>query len=531
VTKTQHKVIAALSVIVCILAFMLSARLYFRLDLTRTRAYTLSPQSRNLYRELDDTLRITYFVSDRLVSTHPLPEEISGFLKEYAAHSRGRIQFIQRDPVTMNLVREVEELGILPQTIRIMENNEIRTVAVYSGVLLEYLDRVEVLPLVFSLDSLEYDISSRIITLARDRDRILGIIIGESSTQWDVDYALLDNELRRRGYILRLIVPGEEIPDALPVLFVLGGVEELDEWALYRIDRYIQTGGRVLFALDSLSVNLLEGLELRMSLDQGLLAMAASYGAVVLPAMVLDRACLQISFQARNNASEITTVPYPQWINVQEQNGNPLHPVTLGFQGLHLYWASPLELYPAPGVNAEAFFYSSPEAWLPTHDLSANPENSSLLELEMPETRGTKILGAALSGQFPSFFQGALKPERETSSEELPDMPAVTQPSRIIVIGNALFAASMMEVGSGEAKNLNFLLRAADWLGNDEETIVIRQSRPGRLDRIADLARRRQVMALSQVCNVFVLPLLVVIAGFIITRKRKRQTKGKGNEE
>ena len=128
-------------------------------------------------------------------------------------------------------------------------------------------------------------------------------------------------------------------------------MEELDDWALYRIDRYIQLGGRVLFALDSLLVDLMQGMEIRLTHDQGLLAMAAFYGALVLPALVLDRSSLQISFQSRFNPGEVITMLYPHWIAVQEQYGNPHHPISLNFNGLYLYWTSPLELHPPDGIN------------------------------------------------------------------------------------------------------------------------------------------------------------------------------------
>ena len=523
--KKQHIIITVLTVIALILAFMLSTKVYLRFDLTRNRTYTLSLQSRNLHRELEDTLRITYFVSDRLLSSHPLSAEISGFLREYAAHSRGMIQLIQMDPARVNLTWELEELGIVPQTMRIMDRNEISTVAVYSSILIEYLDRYEVMPLVFSLETLEYDLSSRIISLARDRDRIVGIIVGNSQKQWEMDYNLLDFELRRAGYNIRHIIAGEAIPDNLPLLFILGGIEEFDDWALYRIDRFIQMGGRVLFALDSLSVDLMQGLEINLVPDQGLLAMVASYGGVVLPAMILDRSSLQISYQV--NPADVLTVPYPHWIIVQEQNGNPQHPITLNFNGLYLYWTSPLELHPPEAVSAEPLFFSSPQAWLQTRDFNANPEDPYLLELEEAESKGTRILGAALSGTFPGFFQGLPKPEREGYPGDLPDMPALAQPSRIVVVGNCEFATSMMEIGRGEARNLDFLLRTADWLINDEDIISIRQGGPGRLDRIRDHAQRQRAMDFSLRLNVFLLPLLLIFFGVYITGKRKKKTKGR----
>jgi Fic family protein len=56
-----------------------------------------------------------------------------------------------------------------------------------------------------------------------------------------------------------MFFPGDEIPDSLPVLFVLGGVEDLTDWDLYRIDRYIQHGGKTLFAVKGVYVDTSRG--------------------------------------------------------------------------------------------------------------------------------------------------------------------------------------------------------------------------------------------------------------------------------
>jgi ABC-type uncharacterized transport system involved in gliding motility auxiliary subunit len=530
-TKKQNRIITILALIVFVLAFLLSSRLYFRLDLTHNKAYTLSPQSKNLFLELDDILRITYYVSDMLASARPEPEEISGFLGEYAANSRGRIQYVREDPAKSDMLREMDFLGIIAQDFQIVDRNEIRSAPVYSGVVIEYLDRAEVMPFVFSLSTLEYDISSRILLLARGKSRELGVIIGDSSKYWNVDYALLEAGLTQAGYRVMNIVPGEEIPDSLPVLFVLGGADELDDWALYRIDRYIQLGGRVLFALDYLKINPQLGLVLQPVVDQGLLALVSVYGAEVLPAMVMDRSSLSISFQLRGNTGEIRTDPYPQWIVVPEQNGNPSHPITSRFNGLYLYWASPVEIDPPFGVMGEPLFISSPEAWLQTRNFTANPEDNLFSENIEVDTQGTRILGAALSGIFPGVFRYFQKPYREGYGTELPDLPSVSSPSRIIVIGDADFASSLMEIGQAEARNLDFLLKAADWLNNDEDIISLRRGEQGRLDRITHVKKRLDAMNLSRNINIFVVPVLVLIVGIAVILYRKKTTNGKTPNE
>ncbi|MCL2834916.1 MAG: GldG family protein [Treponema sp.] len=528
-TRKQHLFITVLASAVFVLVLMVSSKFYFRLDFTSGRTFTLSEISKNLYQKLDDMVQITYFVSDRLVSSHPLPAEITGFLNEYTVYSHGRIRFTARDPVKSNLADEMESLGIYPQTIRIIENNQAVTTDVYTGITIEYRDRIEVLPLVFSMDTLEYDITSKILNLVQGRDKELGVIVGDSSKQWNVDYVLLDSELKRAGYTVRLFLPGEEIPARLPALFVLGGAEDLDEWDLYRINWYIQNGGNVLFAQDGLFLDLQNNLAIRQINDMGLLAMISSCGAAILPAMVVDRSSLQISFQGSGGSQDIRTIPYPLWISVTGQNMNRSSPLTGGLSGLCLYWASPVELAPPPGVNAQILFTSSAESWTILKDFTADPlvyQNlDAFLEQQGTGTvNGARILGAALSGVFPDFFAGLPKPQREGSQSGLPDTPAVGSVSRIIVTGDSNFASSMMEAGSGQAANLGFLIRAADWLCNDELAIGLRREQQPGLDRITDAGKKKSAMDFSVRLNVIAVPVLIVLAGFIIIQRRKKLT-------
>ena len=516
-SRKQARVIALLFTVVFLLAFMVSGRLWFRLDLTKNKAYTISEVSRKLYQDISDTVTITYFVSDKLKTAHPMPGEIADLLREYAAHSRGRIRFIQKDPAKAELLRVVEELGIAPQQIQVVEKNETTVATVYTGILIEYLDRQDVIPVVFSLDTLEYDLSSRIRSLIRNTEKELGVIVGDAHKQWNNEYGLLNRELVLSGFRVRLLSPGEEIPPGLPALFVLGGAADLEEEHLYLIDNYIMNGGRVLFALNGIFVDTSGSLNARPVDDKGLLAMLANYVVVVRQALVLDRTALSLTFQTQSgNMTVVQTLRYPEWISVQEQAGNPMHPVTARFGGLDLYWASPLELSPPPGIDAEILFTSTEAAWLQTENLITNPTLISQFENEADMTRGTKILGAALSGSFPGGMAG--------------------KASRFIVVGDANFAGAMMQASRGESRNLDFLLRAAEWLSGDDDIISIRgrAAGAGRLDRIRDREKRDAVMAASRSINTFVIPLLVITAGLfraIRLRRKARRSSGAAKEK
>ncbi|MCL2410476.1 MAG: GldG family protein [Treponema sp.] len=523
-TKKQATIITLLSVLAFILALVVTGRYWLRFDLTRTRAFSISQVSRNLHRDIQDPVNITYYLSPRLRTLSPEPGMIEDMLREYAAHSRGRIRLAVRDP--LRVMDTVESFGLQPRQVPIVEQDQTSLITVFSGIVIEYLDRVEVLPWVFSTDTLEYDLTSRIRSMITDTERWVGIIIGDSVRQWGDDFGHLARTLFDAGYRVRLISPGDEIPDDLPGLLVLGGVDELDDWALYRIDRYIQLGGRVLFAARGVDVDTIFGsLEVNHFENPILLDMLASYGVIVRPELALDRNALTLQFQQQlpNGWMTVRRVQYPLWIAVHENSGNPEHPVTAGFHGLDLYWTSPLSLNTPYGVEATVMFTSSPNAWSMVNAFHTNPEHVHMMEFEANLTWGQQILGASLRGTMPSFFRGAPTPQREGFDEELPDMPLYASPARIIVIGGADFATNMIEATQAR-QNLDFLLRAVDWLVTDDDIVNIRNRQPhiGRFDRITDEQQRTAAMRFTQILNVIIVPLLVILAGFVRAFRRSR---------
>jgi len=532
-TKKQTTTLSILILIIIALCVMVSRRLWFRLDLTKGKSYTISAVSRSLHNEIPDQIRITYYLSDKLKSIHPLPGEIEDLLREYAGYSRGKIQLSVRDPAKAKITDQVEHLGILPQQIQTVEQDQASVITVYTGIIIEYLDQMDVLPVVFSLETLEYDLTSRIRALVRGSSRLLGVILGDNPQRWNEYYRQLQNAYTQAGYQFRLISDGQEIPDTLPALLVLGGVESLDETALYRIDRYIQNGGKVLFTVKGIAIDMEGGLEARLLDDKGLLNMLTTYGVTVLPQIVMDKSSLTMQYQTRspNGATLVRITRNPQWIRVLAENGNPGHPVSARFNGLDLYWASPLTLNAPQGVEVNYLFTSTAEAWSMKEPFYTNPEIPYLFERDAADTRGTKILGGSLTGTFPSWFAGKPKPEPEDGSE-LADMPLQAKPARIMVIGETDFATSFINVSNGQY-NLDFLVQAADWLCNDDDIIGIRSrvSGSGRLDKIIDPAKKAAAMRFAQVVNVYIVPLLVILAGIFLAFRRRAEANAKACAE
>jgi gliding-associated putative ABC transporter substrate-binding component GldG len=526
VIKKQETIISMLVITALALIVMISAQHWFRLDITGEKIYTISEVSRNLHKEIPDRVRITYYISNKLKNMNPVPGEIEDLLREYAAYSRGKIRLSVRDPAKAKLIDKMEEMGIMPQHVETVEQDQTNLVTVYSGIVIEHLDKVDALPLVFSPETLEYDLTSSIRALVRDRPRQLGVIVGENPRRWNEDYRSLQSVLTQAGYRLRLIDPGDEIPESVLALLVFGGVESFDDTVLYRIDRYIQTGGKVLFATKSLMVDRNRNMLCRPLYDRGLLEMLASYGVTVLPEMAMDRSALSMRYQYRTPSGTVQSrvIRNPQWVRILRENVNLEHPVGIRFSGLDMFYASPITINPPEGVEAEVLFTSTNEAWSMEEPFFINPEIGDIVwERDIDGTRGVKNLGASLTGVFPSWFEGRPKPFWGYG-DELPDMPDEASPARIIVVGDTDFVSSSYLGITGGQQNLGFVVQATDWLTNDDDIIGIRdkETRSGRLDRIINPGKKVSAMRTAQAVNVFLVPLLVILAGISHALSRRR---------
>lgn len=522
--KSQAYIVTILTLAVVLLGILNSQRLYARLDITRNKSYTLSEVSRNLYKEIPDQVTITYYVSDKLLNMHPVPGEIKDLLYEYAAQSKGKIRILVKDPVKAGVTVSVERLGILPQHVQTVEQDQASVATVYTGIVIEYLDKTEVLPVVFSIESLEYDLTSRIRALVTDTERQVGVLVADADKSWTSDYQYVDRILQQAGYTVRQLLKGEEIPQSLSEIFVFGGAEDLDDWDLYRLDYYLRNGGKILYAVDGVFVDSRSNLQAKPIDDKGLLHMLETYGVRVEKQLVLDKANLTIPYQSMTMSGlvQLKLVRYPHWVVVQPQNSNSKHPLTARFGGLDLFWASPLVVNPPAGVKAEPLFYSTKDAWLMTKDFITNPDMDALFTSEAGNTKGTYTLGTTLTGVFPSYFSGKPKPEKPGSMEALPDMTKEAKEGRLIVIGDSEFPTTLVQYTNSN-QNLEFLVQAADWLGNDSDILSIRTRLPatGRLNAISDPAERARTALIAQIINVILVPLLVISFGIYLNLRRK----------
>ena len=506
-TKPRAREILLLTLVSACLALVLvnASRWFLRLDLTRSRAYSISPVSRQILASIPEQVHLTYYLSDTLRSLSPSPGRVIDLLREYEAESRGRLTVTVDDPGRTGHGEDARQFGILPQQIQVIQQNEQRTVDVYSGIAVDYLDRYTSLPAVFTPDGLEYSLSFAVRKVLAGRRLVVGIIVGEPGKSFASDFDTLRAGLSR-DYSLHEYLPGDPIPAEVDTLIVAGGMQWTDA-QIRPIDTYIMNGGKVLFAVKGLRVRTAGILEASPVGPSPLLDMIRGYGVSVGRDLVLDTAARNYRLPQQRPDGQVgweTIGRYPPWVSIQAPGASPDNPITAGFTGLDLLWPSDLAAAPPDGVQAQPLVSTTSSAWLDVPPFVIDPYKVDQQGLDARRF----TLALDLTGTFPSRFS-----------------PARSAATRMIVVGDDDFLTDLMQF-SDSLSNVLFVENAVLWLsGNDDLlTIKTRAGTEGRLDAIPDGSRRARLMLGAQLVNVALVPLAVLVVGLLVRMRRRERS-------
>lgn len=502
--KNKIREIILISLVtIAVIFFALNSVTYFtRLDLTENKSFTISEATKKLISTLPETIHITYFISDKVRTITPVASEIEDLLHEYAANSKGKIVVSSIDPVIANITTRAEDIGIASQQIQVYEQNEQTFANVYSGIAIQYLDTYETIPFTITLESLEYDITSRIRKLVEGVEVTVGLLIGDSQKTLENSYTYL-SEVLSINYTVEVINRGTEIPSSISVLAVIGN-KDLTEDDIIHVDEYIMNGGRAIFAVDGVDINMMQNFAAIKLESSPTLNLLEKYGVKVNNDLVLDKSAKRIPIQG------IFPMMYPQWISIIGQNVSQENPVTARFSGLDLFWASSLELMPeaesAEGVTYEKLIATTDQAWIMPDPITAAPYEVNAEMMYEGDEQKQITLGYLIAGKLKSAF-----------SDKTADN------ARILVIGDSDFTADIIQY-SDSPYNINFFENSAEWLSNDESLLQIktRSRRDMRLNKIELPEERLNAILFIYIVNIVLVPLSIIVYAVVRGVRRKK---------
>jgi len=163
---------SGLYLVVLILVILVGQSLFFRLDLTSNRLYSLSKASKRAVSTLNEPLTVNVFFSKNLPAPYNnLERYLHDLMDEYAAHARKYLsyRFFNVSARESELSEEAEEnrkmaqdYGIYPVNVQTIEQDEAKVQRAYMGIVFIHGDIVERIPAITSTEGLEYQITSTI---------------------------------------------------------------------------------------------------------------------------------------------------------------------------------------------------------------------------------------------------------------------------------------------------------------------------------------------------------------------------------
>ena len=146
--------------------------MFFRLDLTANKIYSISDASKKVVSTLSEPLTINVFFTNNLPSPHNNTERyLHDLLAEYAIHANKyfNYRFYDVSPDEGEITadtRENQELannyGIHPIQIQAIDKDEVKFQKAYMGLVLIHGDLIERIPTITSTEGLEYKLTTAI---------------------------------------------------------------------------------------------------------------------------------------------------------------------------------------------------------------------------------------------------------------------------------------------------------------------------------------------------------------------------------
>jgi gliding-associated putative ABC transporter substrate-binding component GldG len=556
--KRQHITQLLLSLVILMLAVFISSKLFFRVDLTAEKRFTLSDETKTALRKLDDVVYVKVYLEGEMpVGFKKLHNAIRETLDEFRVYAKSNIQYEFINPSESSdetsrrkVYRDLSKKGVQITNIQSHDKEGSASEKIlFPGALISYQGNE--IPVGFlknnimlsadenlnnSMQTVEYALIKGIVDLTNKNVQKIGFLEGQGELS-NMQIADIDKELSNYYRVEPVLIQGK--PDALDpykVVIIAKPAKAFTEQDKFVIDQYIMKGGKVLWFVDQVNVNtdsLANGATVGFINDLNIDDQLFTYGVRINPNLVQDIQSnqLPVSTAGADNQPKFTMAPWLYYPII-----SPLvdHPITRNLNLIWIRYGSQIDTLAVPNIRKTPLLKTS----MYSRTLKA-PLYIRLSEVKEQMVRSDfnkpyQTMAVLLEGKFPSLFRN------RKAQDILPETKTVvvTQsvPNKMIVVADGDLLANDVRMSSqgpmitalGFDKytkqtfgNKEFVVNAIDYL-TDESGLMALRAKEFKL-RILDKARIRDERVKWQVINT-VLPVLLVIAfGLYYNSLRKKK--------
>lgn len=570
--KIKQLIISMLVVVVVLLAIINAAVFVTRFDFTQDNTYQISKVTKETLRGLDQPVRISYYISDKVVQQVPFAKVSIDLLQGIAATSRGKTALEILDP-DKKKVSESDKREITQWELQSSDGKTSASVnLVYSGIIIRYKSQKEVIPVVSArnYEQLEYEVVSRIRKMAYEFQFKVGLLnlsgrpIFAPQTQEDI-YKISYNALFEQSGQLYQDFSFTPLEAQKPIessfsAVVVVGAKELDESQLLILDQYIMRGGSVLYFVEKNPLrfnieNQYQPIVIDDLSDSPIMDYFKSYGVEFETGFLMDKHARQT--MARTGAG-IAIVPVVFQPSIK--NANKKYPFHTTFDEITLYWPSALKIAPKAkektasddakdeeeplftrpkGVEIDLLLESTRDSCLaPNSDPRAllDPAGGvNVYQMVASDKKALKRypLSVMVKGELKSYFADKTVPAKLGEDPLFETIVPSTDTGRFMLIADTEFVSDylFMDGQNGLIRNLFYVRDLAEYLGGDPELLKVRTKIPGARTLDTKSARAATVSMVSQIINLGVIPFFIILFATVWLIVRYQKTRGKNKRD
>jgi gliding-associated putative ABC transporter substrate-binding component GldG len=520
-----------------VLVNLIATRVFGRLDLTTNGVYTLSPESKQLVKNLSDPLTIKAYISKDLP---PELQNVSRYTRdlmdEYRSASKGKVRFEAFDPSSDKKIEdEANACKINKLQIQVMRDQKFEVSQEYLGLCLEYNGQSEAIPQVAQAEGLEY-MTTSLIKRMTQKKRKVAFTTGHNESDTSQGFTFLKHFLDQEYDVTSVNPSQTPIGDDVDAIVIGGPKQPFDEKGLKEIDAFLMKGKGAIFLVDGMAItspqgNMPELQQMQPRIGQpnntGLAPLLEKYGYKIGEDFIFDKKQSAPGLVDFGGRKMIVSAPVFLGTETVESSDKDFS-VLAGINALIFPFGSSVSLVgplangkpTAPGARLWPLARSSPEAWKQTGFFFFAPGS----KIEEGKDKGVFTMGYAYNGTLHSAYAPAAQPGMST-----PDQPGTPpsdskRPVRLVVIGDSDFTSDetlqSARIVPAYENGLRMMVNAISWTIEDETLTAIRtktvMARPLRAD--AD-----SKAGLYKTVNVAGVPLAFIAFGLLRWRMRRAQ--------
>lgn len=324
---------------------------YFRIDLTEDKRYTIQNETKKILDSLDEEIYIkVYLMSDITPGFVRLKHEVREMIDIFRQYSGNKIQYEFINPDEQGSKEEVAQFqkqlyqkGIIPEQIAEMRNGKMIQGIIWPGAIITYKGKERVWQIFKrqigysteeniqnSIRDLEYGLAQQIYMLTRKRIPEISFIEGHGELDTLEQYDFM-HSLSEYYYVNRVKINGKLFAlrdaDAIVISKPDSAFSDKDKFI---IDQYIMRGGKVLWLIDPIDVNLdtlqTKGFTLGLYRELNIEDMLFKYGVRLNPQIVQDLQCspIPVNIGFKKGQPNFKLFPWPFFVVLKPSTNHPI---------------------------------------------------------------------------------------------------------------------------------------------------------------------------------------------------------------